>query len=145
MTQYGLSQRTINVAAATAAWEVRSTSTNKPKIMELGFSHVTTPAVLPVFGIGRPAAVGTVPTIYQSFLDESDGNGTPSLTTGTVAWGVAPTVPTNFNRRVTTSLGTGGGIILTFPRGFGIPVSSSMVIWIISVAVLLDIYAVVDE
>jgi hypothetical protein len=113
--------------------------------MELGFSQVSAPGVIPTYGIGRPAAIGINPTIMQNFIDEGDGNAPTSLTTAAVAWGIAPTVPTNFNRRVSTAIATGAGIILTFPRGFGIPVSSSVVIWIIAATTACDVYSVVDE
>jgi hypothetical protein len=143
MALYALAQRTTATASASAAWEVRSTSTNKPKIMELGLSQNA--ATLSAYGIGRPGAIGITPTSPQTFVDEGDGNAPAAQTTAAVAWGTGPTVPTNFNRRLSTAGTIGVGAIFTFPRGFGIPISSSIVVWIIVTAPVLDVYAVVDE
>lgn len=143
MALYALSQRTTNVTIANASWEVRSTSTNKPKIMELGFSQNTGTAS--AYGIGRPGAIGVTPTSPQTFVDEGDGNAPAAQTTAAVAWGTGPTVPTNFNRRISTAATIGVGAIFTFPRGLGIPISGSIIMWNITASVVLDIYAVVDE
>lgn len=143
MALYGLSQRTTATTTASASWEVRSTSTNKPKVMELGISQNT--AVAGVYGIGRPGAIGITPTTPQTFVDEGDGNAPAAQTTAAVAWGTGPTVPTNFNRRLSCANTVGVGAIFTFPRGFGIPVSSSVIVWIIATAPVCDVYAVVDE
>lgn len=143
MALYGLSQRTSATAAASASWEVRSTSTNKPKIMELGISQNT--AVAGVYGIGRPAAIGVTPTTPQTFVDEGDGNAPSGQTTAAIAWGTGPTVPANFNRRLSCAATVGVGAIFTFPRGLGIPVSGSIVVWIIATAPVCDVYAVADE
>jgi len=143
MALYGLSQRTTATAAASASWEIRSTSTNKPKIMELGISQNA--ATAGVFGIGRPGAIGVTPTAPQTFVDEGDGNAPAGQTTAAVAWGTGPTVPTNFNRRLSCAATIGVGAIFTFPRGLGIAISNSIVVWIIATAPVCDVYAVVDE
>jgi hypothetical protein len=143
MALYALAQRTTATAAASAAWEVRSTSTNKPKIMELGISQNA--ATAGAYGIGRPAAIGVTPTSPQTFIDEGDGNAPAAQTTAAVAWGTGPTVPANFNRRISCAATVGVGAIFTFPRGLGIPISSSIVVWIIATAPVCDLYAVADE
>lgn len=143
MALYALSQRTTATAAASASWEIRSTSTNKPKIMELGLSQNA--ATAGAYGIGRPGAIGVTPTSPQTFVDEGDGNAPAGVTTGAVAWGTGPTVPTNFNRRLSCAATIGVGAIFTFPRGLGIPISGSIVVWIIATAPVCDVYAVVDE
>lgn len=143
MAQFALAQRTIATAAGSACWEIRSTSANKPRILELGISQVT--AVAGVFGLGRPAAIGTTPTSPQTVVDESDGAGPVGLTTACVAWGGVPTVPANFLRRQAFPATIGAGVIWTFPRGLAIPVSGSIVVWVIATAPVCDVYAVVDE
>ncbi len=143
MALYGLAQRTTATAAASASWEVRSTAANKPKLMELGISQNA--ATAGAYGIGRPAAIGVTPTTPQTFLDEGDGNGPAGNTTAAVAWGTGPTVPANFNRRLSCAATIGVGAIFTFPRGYGIPVSGSIVVWIIALAPVCDLYSVVDE
>ena len=143
MALYALSQRTTATAAASASWEVRSTSTNKPQVMELGISQNT--GVAGVYGLGRPGAIGNTPTSPQTFVDEGDGNAPTALTTAAVAWGTGPTVPTNFNRRISCPATIGAGVIWTFPRGLGIPVSNSIVVWIIALAPVCDVWAVISE
>jgi hypothetical protein len=143
MALYALSQRTTATAAASASWEVRSTSANKPKVMELGISQNT--AVAGVYGIGRPAAIGVTPTSPQTFVDEGDGNAPAGNTTAAVAWGTGPTVPANFNRRVSCPATIGAGILFTFPRGLVLAISNSIVVWIIATAPVCDVWAVVDE
>lgn len=140
---YSLAQRTTATAAASASWEVITTSADKIHVMELGIVEVT--AVAGQFGLGRPAATGITPTTPQTFLDESDGNGPTGNTTAAVAWGTGPTVPANFFRRVTCVATIGAGVIWTFPRGLGVPVSKSIVVWIIATAPVCDVWAVVDE
>jgi len=143
MAIYSLSQRTTSGTAATPSWEVRTAATNKPKIMEVGISQ--TAATAGVYGLGRPGAIGVTPTSPQTFLDEADGGGPTGLTTAAVAWGTAPTVPTNFFRRFACTATIGAGIIWTFPRGLGVPISNSIVVWIIATAPVCDVWAVIDE
>lgn len=149
MGLYALAQRTTNGVAGAAAWEVRSSAGVKPKVMEIGVSQVT--AVAGVFGIGRPAAIGITPTSPQTFVDEGDGGtvhgtfGPAGSTVAAVAWATPPTVPTNFNRRLSCAATVGVGAIFTFPRGLGLPVSSSFVVWVIATAPVCDVWAVVEE
>jgi hypothetical protein len=111
--------------------------------MELGLTNNA--ATASVFGLGRPAAIGVTPTSPQTFLDEQDGNGGTGATTAAVAWGTPPTVPTNFFRRVSLPATIGAGVIWTFPRGLRIVLSSSIVLWVIATASVVDVYAAVDE
>lgn len=143
MSLYGLAQRTTATAAASASWEVRSASTNKPRIMETGISQVT--AVAGGYGWGRPGAIGVTPTSPQNAVAEMDAAAPTSLSTAAVAWGTGPTVPTNFNRRLTCAATIGVGAILTFPRGMDMIVSSSLIWWIIALAPVCDVWAVIDE
>lgn len=143
MAIYSGAQRTTATAAASASWEIRSAATNKPRIMEIGLSQVA--ATAGVFGIGRPAAIGVTPTTPITWLDEQDGNGPVGLTTSALAWGTGPTVPANFLRRIACPATIGAGVIFTFPRGLGLPVSGSIVIWIIATAPVCDVWGCVDE
>lgn len=143
MALYSLAQRTTATAAASASWEVRSASGNKPKILQMELSQNA--ATAGVYGIGLPAAIGITPTSPQTFLDESDGNGATGLTTAAVAWGTGPTVPANFKRRYSCAATIGVGFVALFPGGMGLAVSSSAVIWIIATAPVCDVSAVVSE
>jgi hypothetical protein len=143
MSLYGLSQRTTSGTAATASWEVRSAATNKPRIMEVGISQSV--ATAGVYGLGRPAAIGSTPTTPQNFVAEGDAYAPTSLTTAAVAWGTGPTVPANFNRRISCAATIGVGVIWTFPRGLDIAISNSIIIWIIATAPVCDVWSVIDE
>jgi len=143
MAMYALSQRTTSGTAATASWEVRSTSGNKPKLLVLENTQVA--ATAGVYGVGTPAAIGVTPTSPQTFLDEADGNGATGQTTAAVAWGTGPTVPANFKRRYACAATIGVGFIYLPPGGLGIAVSSSVVIWIIATAPVCDVSASVQE
>jgi hypothetical protein len=151
MAIYTIAQRTtfaLNTAAPAA--EVRSASTNKPKIMEFGFSqNVAPPTGGTTYGLGRAAAVGLTPTAPVNVLDEQDGNAGNGLSAIAVAWGTAPTVPAAFFRRATPNNLVGAGMIWTFPRGLALTPTSSVVLWVIAVAgassSILDVWAVMDE
>lgn len=144
MAVYAIAQRTTVTTIAAAAWEIRAAAANKPKLMEMGIMLVA--ATASVYGIGRPQAIGLSPTTPLTVVDEQDGNGPVGLTTCAVAWGTGPTVPLNFLRRVSLPGSIGAGIILTFPRGLGIPAAGSIVLWNITAnSANTDLWAVVDE
>ena len=143
MSLYALSQRTTATAAASANWEIRSAATNKPRIMELGISQNAGTAG--VYGLGRPAAIGITPTSPQNFVAENDAGAPTSLSTAAVAWGTGPTVPANFNRRISCAATVGVGVIWTFPRGLDIAASNSIVVWILATAPVNDQWCVIDE
>ena len=126
-----------------ASAEIRTAATGKPKLMEIGLSQ--TAATASTYGLGRPAAIGVTPTTPITVLDESDGGGPAGLTTTAIAWGTPPTVPVQFIRRVSTPATIGAGIIWTFPRGLGIPISNSLVVWNLGTNSVLTIYGVLDE
>lgn len=143
MSLYGLSQRTTATGAAAANWEIRAAASNKPRLMELGISQNA--ATAGVYGLGHPAAIGITPTSPQNFLAENDAGAPTSLSTACVAWGTGPTVATNWNRRISCAATIGVGVIWTFPRGFDIAASGSIVVWIIATAPVNDQWAIIDE
>ena len=142
MAIYSIAQRTSATAAASASWEIRTTATDRAMILEVGLSQVT--AVAGVYGLGRPAAIGVTPTSPQTVLAEEPASPVGTVTV-CVAWGTGPTVPANFFRRVACPATIGAGIIWTFPRGLIVPLSFSVVIWIIATAPVCDVWAVLDE
>ena len=143
MAIYSISQRTSSGTAATAAWEIISTSAQvRPAILELGFTQNAGTAG--VFGLGRPQAKGVTPTTPQTSLAE-DYNEVAGNTTVAVAWGTGPTVPLNFFRRISCPATIGAGVIWTFPRGLIIQSNFSIVLWVIATAPVVDVYAVTNE
>jgi L,D-peptidoglycan transpeptidase YkuD (ErfK/YbiS/YcfS/YnhG family) len=143
MSFYSLAQRTTATTVNTPSWEIRSAATNKPRVIEVGLSQNT--AVAGVYGLGRPGSIGVTPTTPQTFVREGDAGAPTGLTTAAVAWGTAPTSPTNFDRRASPAGTIGAGVIWTFPRGFEMAVSSSIVIWLLQTSPVLDVWAVLDE
>jgi hypothetical protein len=142
MAIYSMSQRTIVTSSAAATWEIRTVATLRSQILEIGFSQVT--AVAATIGLGRPQAIGVTPTTPQTFIAEDFAEPTGN-TNACVAWGTAPTVPLNFFRRVTCPATIGAGVIWTFPRGLIIPISNSLVLWVIATAPVLDAWGVENE
>lgn len=142
MAIYSLANRTTNVTIANACLEIRTASTDRPRIMEIGIFMAA--ATASTFGIGRPQAIGITPTSPITVLAEDTGDPAGTVTTA-LAWATGPTVPLNFFRRIQLPATIGAGAILTFPRGLVIPISSSIIVWNISATGVSDIYVVVDE
>ena len=142
MAIYSLANRTSATGSAAACLEVRTTSTDRARIMEVGIT--INAATASVFGLGRPAAIGVTPTTPVTVLAEEPAEAAGTCTTA-LAWGTGPTVPTNFFRRVSLPATVGAGIVWTFPRGLIISISSSIVVWNITTVSVADIWVVVDE
>lgn len=149
MAIYTLGASAANIPQGAPACEVRSTSQHKPKIMEFGFSQNVAPATTDAsVGLGRPATIGLNPGGAVQCLDEQDGQAPVGMTTIATGWGTPPTSPVNFFRRSTISRATiGVGAIWCFPNGLGLPVTSSVVLWVIAVnaSVTMDVWCSVEE
>jgi len=143
MAIYSLANRTSQAGSAAACLEIRTTSTDRPRLLEMGIT--ISAATASVFGLGRPQAIGVGPTSPVTVLAEDPAD--PAATVVTcLAWGTtAPTVPLQFFRRVSLPGTIGAGIIWTFPRGLIIPVSSSIVLWNITAVAVADVWVVIDE
>ena len=139
---YSVANRTSSGTISAPNLEVRTTATIRASMVEMGIT--INAATASVFGMGRPAAIGTTPTSPVTLLAE-DGSAPAGNTTTALAWTGAPTTPTNFFRRVSTPATIGAGIIWTFPRGLIIPVSNSVVLWNITATSVADVWVVVDE
>lgn len=144
MAVYSMAVRTTNTTINNANVEIIAAATNKPKLMELGFAQVTGTASS--YGFGRPAATGVTPTTPVNLVDEADGDSAVTgLTTTALAWGTSPTAPAVYARRINTPATVGAGVIWTFPRGFAIPKTKSLVVFNVTATVALDVWVVVDE
>jgi hypothetical protein len=142
MAIYSLARRTTDGTAAAAAMEMRTASTDRPRLMEMGVFMAA--ATASQYGLGRPAAIGVTPTSPVTVLAEDPGDSTGTVTTA-LAWSTAPTVPANFFRRVYLPATLGAGIYWVFPRGLVVAVSSSIVLWNIGSNGVVDTHVVVDE
>ena len=135
--------RTTGAGSASAAWEIRTDSATRARLLELGlFLAVGTASQ---YALGRPAAGGVTPTTPQDFLAEDETPVGAGKLQSALAWATAPTVPANFFRRWSGPATIGSGVIWTFPKGLLIPVSGFLVLWNIAANSVVDAYAVLDR
>lgn len=142
MAIYSISNRTSNTTIANPCIEIRTTATERAKILEICITMAA--ATASVFGLGRPQAIGVTPTTPVTVIAEDIGEPAGSTQTA-LAWATAPTVPLFFFRRVNLPATIGAGRVISFPRGLIIPVSSSLIIWNITATGISDIDIVLDE
>lgn len=143
MAIYSLAQRTTVTTIAAASWACLSPATNEAAIMEWGYFNGAATAC--VVGLGRSANVPTL-TGGVAFLAE-DVDRPTGLTQSAVAFGTAPTVPTQFFRRFSLAALVGAAVVYTFPRGIVLGAAgSALVAWNITAnSAVVDVHAVADE
>ncbi len=127
MSIYSLALQTTASVTATPAWDMKAGAANSPKVMEL--SILTGQAAAGTYGIGRPANDGSVAQIGGTVLQSDDPSQPAGQTTCAVQWTVAPTLPTQFLRRVYLPATLQSAIIYTWPRGLGITALKGLVTW----------------
>lgn len=139
-----LGVRTTGVGLAAPAWEIRTGAT--PGLWKLVELHIyLAAATASVFGLGQPAAIGVTPTTPVDFLTEHSSDVLASgVVQSALAWATPPTVPANFDERISIGGAVGNGGIFTFPQGIVIPVSSAMVLWNITANGAVDVVAVLE-
>lgn len=140
---YSLANRTSNVTTATATLELIGGANLGYRLLELGVT--INAATASTYGYGTPAAIGVTPTSPVTVLTEDRGSTTTGNSTTALAWGTAPTVPTNFFRRVSLPATVGAGIIWTFPRGITVLKAQTTVLWNLTATSVADVWVVVDE
>jgi hypothetical protein len=144
MAIYSLANRTTNTTTGAANLEIIAASGVGYRLLEVGIT--INAATASAFGLGVPAAKGVGATSPVTVLAEDQNNTTAGNTTTALAWGTtAPTVPTNFFRRVSLPATIGAGIIWTFPRGIMVPKNTSLVLWNLSTTSAADVWIVLDE
>lgn len=143
MAIYSLAQRTTVTTIAAASHAFLAPATNKPALMEWGYFNGAATAC--VVGLGRSANTPTL-TGGVAFLAE-EFNAPTGLTQGAVAFGTAPTVPTQFFRRFSLAALIGAAVVYTFPNGIWLPPGGqAMVAWnITACSAVVDIHAVCSE
>lgn len=134
--------RTTTLTITQASLEIRTTAAVRAALLELSLIQATGTAQS--LGLGRPQALGVTPGGTSTFIRDEPG-APVCVTTTALSWATSPTVPLVFARRWNSAATIGVGIIWTFPRGFVIPVSSSVVIWNITTALAVDANAAIDE
>lgn len=126
-----------------ASWDVKAAATNEPSVYEVGVINGAATAC--TYGYGRSA---NTPTQTSPVLVQAEDVDRPAGLTGcAVAWSVAPTLPTQFFRRVFLPATIGAGIIYTFPRGIVLgAAAASLVQWNLAASsASVAVHTVVDE
>lgn len=144
MARYDLGFTTVDGTVSLPCAEIRSTSSDKPRILEIGMLQVAAAASALNIGIGVPAALGLGPIAATKMLPEETADPAASVLIAT-QWSTKPTAPTAFYRRYGAAAGIGNGVIVGFPRGLSIAVSSSVVLWNILANNLLNVQVTVGE
>lgn len=143
MAIYSLASRTTVTTIAAASWAALSPATNEAAIMEIGYFNGAATAC--VVGIGRTA---NTPTLTGGVAFQAEDEGRPAgLTQAAVAFGTAPTVPTQFFRRFSLAALVGAAVVYTFPRGITLPAAGQAICtWNITAnSAVVDIHCVADE
>lgn len=143
MAIYSLALRTTVTTIAAASWATLSPASNEAALMEIGYFNGAATAC--VVGIGRTANVPTL-TGGVAYLAEDEGRPT-GLTQAAVAFGTAPTAPTQFFRKFSLAALVGAAVVYTFPRGLVMPAAGQAICtWNITAnSAVVDIHAVADE
>lgn len=142
MAIYSLANRTTGASSGTPALELITSSTDRPRLIELGFFVAT--ATASAYAMGRPAAIGVTPTSPITLLAENPSDPAGKCQTA-LAWATPPTAPTTYMRRHYLAASAGLGITWFFPYGIVIAVSSSIVLWNLQANSVADCHVVVDE
>lgn len=147
---YEIADRSASVTAAARLAEIRTTSTDRAHVKEIGVS-VGVAGAAPTIGLIRPNAIGVTPTSPKTVQAGDPGSPAGTVTTA-VAWGTAPTLPGTpvYLRRVTLPATLGAGWVWAFsPEQLVIPISSSLLIDLIAlsaaVATAIDFYVSLYE
>lgn len=143
MAIYSLALRTTVTTIAAASHAALSPATNEAAIME--YSYINGAATACFVGLGRSANTPTL-TGGVAFLAEDEGR-TTGLTQAAVAFGTAPTVPTQFFRKFSLAALVGAAICFTFPRGIVLAAAgAAFTTWnITACSAVVDINMVADE
>jgi hypothetical protein len=122
--------------------DLKASASIAPRILEVGLNLGA--ATASTYGLGRS---GNTPTQTSPVLLQAENPNDPAMQSGcAVAWSVAPTVPTQFFRRISLPATAGSGVIFTFPRGLILAASASMLIWNLATnANSLNVWWTADE
>lgn len=143
MARYEIGVTKTTGAAAGLLCQLRAGAGRDVRVFEIGIFAST--AVSGEVALIRPSAAGSTFTSsgVGAALDAASSAGVAVV--DTVA-GTAPTIGTNYMRRIVLPGSIGSGVIWTFPLGINIPVSGSLALWQLSaLAVTYSVYFDFDE
>jgi hypothetical protein len=143
VARYGIGFTKTTGAAAGLLVQLRAGSARDLRIFEIGVFATT--AVAGEVGLIRPSAVGATFTSTGVGAAEDNAASAGVAVVDTAAT-TAPTIGTNYMRRIQLPATIGAGVIWTFPVGINVPVSGSLALWQISTAaVTYDGYFTYEE
>lgn len=143
MARYGIGVQKVTTAAAGLLCQLRAGAARDLRVFEIGVFAVT--AAAGEVGLIRPSAVGA--TFTSSAVGAAEDNAAGAgVAVVDIAATTAPTIGTNYMRRIQLPGSVGAGVIWTFPVGINIPTSGSLVLWQLSaLAVTYDAYFQFEE
>lgn len=125
MSRYHVGFTTAAAAAAAALFDIRTNTTDRAKILEIGIFN--TAATAATISLERQTTLGTATTTIVPQQGEP-GDPAATILIGT-AWSVAPASTAVPLRRFVLTANIGSGIIWTFGLGdLVVPVSSSIIL-----------------
>lgn len=142
MARYQVAGVSATLAAAGNFFDIRTTSTDRVRVLELGvfLSAATASTVL----VARSTTVGTASTTVVPVAGEP-GDAAATALVGT-AWSAAPATTAVPVRRINFPANIGAGVIWTFGLGdLIIPVSASLLVYSTAAASAVNFYCVLDE
>ena len=143
MARYGIGISKTTGAAAGLLTQLRAGASRDLRVYEIGVFAST--AVSGTIGLIRPSAVGATFTSSGVGAPEDNAAGAGVAVVDTAAT-TAPTIGTNYMRRIVLPGSIGAGVIWTFPVGINVPISTSLALWqISSLAVSYETYFLYDE
>ena len=143
MARYNLGVVKTTTAAAGFLAQIRAGAARDIRVFEIGVFAST--AVSGEVALVRPSAVGATFTSSSAgaALDPATIAG---VTVVDLAATTAPTIGTNYMRRIVLPGSIGSGIIWTFSQGICVPTAGSLALWQLSaLAVTYSIYFDYDE
>jgi len=126
MARYSLGFSTPAAAAGAPYADLITAASERAYIREIGlFLNAATASSI---GLIRASAVNTATSpVAGQAVDPADAAATATLGT---AWSSAPTIGSNYLRKITLPAAIGNGIVWTFgERDMIVPVSSALVLW----------------
>lgn len=126
MARYGIAVPKTTTAAAGLLCQLRAGATRDIRVFEIGVFSST--AVSGDVGLIRPTAVGATFTssAVGAPLDSFSAAGVAVVDTAATT---APTIGTNYMRRIVLPGSIGAGIIWSFPGGINVPINGSLALW----------------
>lgn len=143
MARYEIGVTKTTGAAAGLLCQLRAGAGRDVRVFEIGVFAST--AVSGEVALVRPTAVGATFTSSSvgASLDAAASAGVAVVDTLATT---APTIGTNYMRRIVLPGAIGSGVIWTFPTGINVPVSGSLALWQLSaLAVTYSAYFDYDE